>query len=110
HGQRRRLAGAVRAEDPEAFAALDLEVDDVDDRPAVVALGEPPSLDDGPTVALAHDRIQDNGCPASKVNGPNERATPRIHDRAAAFGPSLVGTLPTLRSLEGVRAGGPRRR
>ena len=41
HTERRRLAGAVRAEQADDFAGRDVEVDASHDRPAAVGLGEP---------------------------------------------------------------------
>src|SRR5262249_35102252 len=52
HQDRRRLAGAVRAKQPEYLAARDRERDAVDDCRAVVALSEALGLDDG----FAHRR------------------------------------------------------
>ena len=45
HAQRRRLAGAVGAEEPVHVAGVDVQVDVVDREDLVVALDEPPSPD-----------------------------------------------------------------
>ncbi len=46
HAQHRRLAGAVRADEPEDLAGVYVEVDAADRERAVVALDEPRRLDD----------------------------------------------------------------
>ena len=65
HAERRRLAGAVRAEEPDHLAARDVEGDVVDGGASAEALGEVPGLDH-PTASRAAARARSSRAPAAR--------------------------------------------
>ena len=65
HVERRRLARAVRPEQPDHFARSHLEADALDDRPSAVRLGERFGLEGGHSLLVRRHAAR---------NGPGQRA------------------------------------
>ena len=84
HPHRRRLAGAVRAEEAERLAALKVEVDRVDRSELAEALDKPACLDQRFSVPTGH--------------------LPKATGRRRGAAPSWSSTLPTERELHPMRA------
>src|SRR5262249_48079959 len=80
HAQRRGLAGAVRAEQPEADAGRHVEVDAVDGHAVAVALAERPALDD--RLRLGHGALVAHARTRSRARG--SAARPRLSSRPAS--------------------------
>ena len=101
HPHRRRLAGAVRSEEPERLAAVDLDVDPVDGREVAEPLDEPARFDQG----FAGHRTEPTGGPPPFRSGYRSPGRPRSgQKRQLTGGPGGSG------SGRGSRPRGRRRR
>src|SRR6185369_12552487 len=114
---RRRLAGAVRAEQRDELARPDHEVDGVEHRPAGIGLAQADDLDHGPAAPLIRANCRSNSASVSWPTWIERRmparsmkyvwglAATRYAVRVAAVGSSTVGHVAAYWAMKS-RAGG----